>query len=57
MTEDLLVSSTTTIEDKKDKEEEYTSATKRGECSNEGCENKRRHGSAYCQECSDKHNE
>ena len=25
-------------------------------CKNDTCLNKRRHGSAYCQECSDKHN-
>lgn len=29
--------------------------TKREKCKNENCKNNRRHGSAYCQECSDKH--
>lgn len=33
---------------------EYTSKTKRGECKNIECKNKRRHSSAYCQECSNK---
>lgn len=36
--------------------EEYTSKCIRNECKNEKCKNKRRCGSAYCQNCSDKHN-
>lgn len=56
MTKDLLVSPTTT-KDYFSEEEEYTSPTKRGECDNEGCTNKRRDGSKYCQECSDKYHE
>ncbi len=31
------------------------SKTKLGICKNEDCQNERRDGSAYCQECSDKH--
>lgn len=34
----------------------YTSKTKRCECLNTGCMNKRREKSSYCQECSNKHN-
>ena len=34
---------------------EYTSKSKRHECKNQKCSNKRRNGSAYCQECSDKY--
>ena len=37
-------------------EKEYTSKTKRQECKNEGCLNPRRQGSAYCEQCSKKHN-
>lgn len=36
----------------KDKEE-YTSKSKRNECANEECKNKKRNGSKYCQTCSD----
>lgn len=36
------------------KKEEYISKSNQGECKNEGCKNKRRDKSAYCQECSDK---
>lgn len=32
----------------------YTSKTIRGECRNEDCDNLRRPGSKFCQECSDK---
>ena len=32
--------------------EAYTSKSIRGECKNNGCINKRRDKSAYCQECS-----
>lgn len=35
---------------------QYFSRTKFGFCKNEGCYNKRRQCSAYCQECSDKFN-
>lgn len=31
----------------------YTSKTKRGECKNDACKEKRRDASAYCQKCSD----
>lgn len=37
-----------------EKSEEYVSKTKLGECSND-CKNKRRHGSKFCQQCSDKY--
>lgn len=33
----------------------YTSKSKRNECKNEVCTNQKRHGSAYCQPCSDKY--
>ena len=32
------------------------SKCQKGECANAGCKNSRRHASAYCQPCSDKHN-
>lgn len=34
----------------------YTSRTKIGMCKNEGCYNRRRPKSAFCEECSKKHN-
>jgi len=35
----------------KDKKEEYTSKTKRGECKNDGCNNPRAKGSSRCDKC------
>lgn len=32
----------------------YTSKTKRGECKNEDCKNKRQHGSSRCEKCAKK---
>lgn len=33
----------------------FTSKTQRGECKNNSCLNPRRNGSAFCEECSNKH--
>ena len=33
------------------KDKLYVSRTKLGFCKNEGCDNKRRHGSAFCGKC------
>lgn len=35
----------------------YVSRTNMGYCKNDHCDNRRRDGSAYCQDCSDFHNE
>jgi len=34
----------------------HSSRTSFGLCANDGCLNDRRHGSAFCQACSDRHN-
>lgn len=36
---------------RKEKDKLYISRTKSGFCKNEGCENKRKHGNAYCGVC------
>lgn len=41
--------------DKSVKDQIVISRTNLGFCKNEGCDNKRRTKSSFCQECSDKH--